>query len=112
MPIPNEKFNPGVVTNSAEVRQVVEWIGGRPVPTLAELYATGEYRPTRLARIDPPSTPAVRSAPKAETPATVVPAPASPIVRPAAPVAKIATGRPVIRVPAKIAPKMKTAPKK
>lgn len=37
MPIPNEQFKPGVVSNSFEVQQIKHWIAGRPVPTLSEL---------------------------------------------------------------------------
>jgi len=99
MPIPNEKFNPGVVSNSAEVRQVIEWIGGRPVPTLAELYATGEYRPARTAlpppaRSAPPTTPPLPSPPTAPRPQPAAPAPM-----------KVVAGRVLIRVPSKIIPK-------
>lgn len=37
MPIPNDLFVPPVVSTSAEVAQIREWIAGRPVPTLGEL---------------------------------------------------------------------------
>lgn len=37
MPIPNDKFVPGVVCNHLQVIQIAEWIADRPVPTLEEL---------------------------------------------------------------------------
>lgn len=53
MPIPNEQFKPGVVSNSFEIQQVKEWIAGRPVPTLSELGFIPKHDDRVAARRDP-----------------------------------------------------------
>lgn len=99
MPIPNDQFNPGVITNSLEVRQLTEWLAGRPVPTIAELAATVEAERPITVR----SRTAIRIV---NLPAPVVQIPAPP-PKPtkAASVPAIPPKRPIIRTPLKICPR-------
>lgn len=53
MPIPNEQFKPGVVTNSWELQQIKHWVAGRPVPTLSELGLTPGQDDRASVRRDP-----------------------------------------------------------
>lgn len=99
MPIPNEKFNPGVISNSKEVKQLIEWLGGRPVPTLEEL---GEIReeptPRPIVRVCPMVSAAVPAARETEPP-TLTRAPQ----KFAPPTALVK--RPMMKIPAKITPR-------
>ena len=99
MPIPNEKFNPGVISNSKEVKQLIEWIGGRPVPTLEELGEIQEEpKPRPVVRVQPIVSAAVPVVSGTEPPTpTRAPQKSAP---PAAPVK-----RPMMKIPAKIAPR-------
>lgn len=54
MPIPNEQFKPGVVSNSFEIQQIKHWIAGRPVPTLSELGFIPKHDDRATARRDHP----------------------------------------------------------
>ena len=104
MPIPNDQFNPGVISNSFEVRQLTEWLAGRPVPTIAELTATVEVerpiavRPRAVVRVSNPPAPVV------QTPAPP-PKPTKTVSVPAAPAPASSLKRPIIRTPLKICPR-------
>jgi len=85
VPIPNDQFVPPVVCNSQQVQQIIAWIGGRPVPTMAEIGGSptrhsGEMtiRATvKTSKITTPETPVKikRPPPIIKAPTRIVPPP-------------------------------------